>query len=317
MTAAAPLDRRSPSSPGYAARCADTARAREDPPLGTAPLTRRWLLIEHPGPWRAEAFGGAELPDRVRGRLTAAARAARARVLLIRRPGRGHSRHSRAWAVSQGGSGTVWGRWREPADLHAAAEVLEHSWTDLDSDPRPVLLVCTHGVHDACCAIRGRGVAAGLAEHWPEETWECSHLGGCRFAANVIVLPDGVYYGNLDPAQAVQVVEEHRAGRVVAGYLRGPARYPPVAQTAVGVAHLRWGPFGANDVRVRRIEQVAADRWEIDLLLPSGSGLGMTVQTSARPTAQLTCQAAQSTSAVSYAVTSVRELPELREPPLT
>ena len=57
---------------------------------------------------------------------------------------------------------------------------------------RPIILVCTHGVHDACCAIRGRPVAAALAARWPDLVWECSHVGGDRFAPNVVLLPDGL-----------------------------------------------------------------------------------------------------------------------------
>ena len=62
--------------------------------------------------------------------------------------------------------------------------------------------VCTHGRHDACCAERGRPVAAALAAAHPEQTWEVSHIGGDRFAANVLVLPDGLYYGRVSAADA-------------------------------------------------------------------------------------------------------------------
>ena len=59
-------------------------------------------------------------------------------------------------------------------------------------------------------------MAAALAEHWPEAVWECSHVGGDRFAANVVVLPDGFYYGQLDPESAVATVRSHLTGAVAA-----------------------------------------------------------------------------------------------------
>ena len=80
----------------------------------------------------------------------------------------------------------------------------------------PVLAVCTHGRHDTCCAERGRPVAAGLAEAYPEETWEASHIGGDRFAANLLVLPFGLYFGRLDPASARGVARLLAAGDVEA-----------------------------------------------------------------------------------------------------
>ena len=55
-----------------------------------------------------------------------------------------------------------------------------------EQHPGTLLLVCTHGRHDACCAERGRPFAAALAQVAPEETWEVSHIGGDRFAANVL-----------------------------------------------------------------------------------------------------------------------------------
>ena len=67
----------------------------------------------------------------------------------------------------------------------------------------PGLRVCTHGRHDTCCAERGRPVAAALAAAHPELTWEVSHIGGDRFAANALVLPHGLYYGRLDADSVV------------------------------------------------------------------------------------------------------------------
>ena len=307
--------------PDTLTRCADTARDRQDSPIGTAPPTRRWLLIEHPGPWRIDAVLGAGFPPGVREELSTAANAAQARILLIRRPGRpvldrrAPYQQSRAWAVSIGGAGTFWGRWRAPEDLGAAADALARSVADLGGNADPVLLICTHGIHDTCCAVRGRPVAAALARRWAGSTWECSHVGGDRFAANVIVLPDGVYYGNLSPLAAVQTVKDHLGGRVTAAFLRGLANLPPVAQAAVGNAHQRYGPLGVNDVLVHRIEHIGADRWLIDLVIADGPAtrlrLQSTVQTSARPPARLTCRAPLATSAVAYDVIGVRELPDL------
>ena len=85
----------------------------------------------------------------------------------------------------------------------------------------PVFAVCTHGRHDTCCAERGRPVAAGLSAVHAESTWEVSHIGGDRFAANLLVLPDGLYYGRLDPAAAVGVADAHLGGRVELEHLRG------------------------------------------------------------------------------------------------
>ena len=58
-------------------------------------------------------------------------------------------------------------------------------------------LVCTNGKRDACCARDGVPVARALAALRPDEAWECSHLGGHRFAANVALLPEGLCFGRV------------------------------------------------------------------------------------------------------------------------
>ena len=63
-------------------------------------------------------------------------------------------------------------------------------------DEERYALVCTNGRHDACCATYGRplvracGTGPGL-----RDVWECSHIGGDRFAGNLVVLPESLYFG--------------------------------------------------------------------------------------------------------------------------
>jgi (2Fe-2S) ferredoxin len=92
--------------------------------------------------------------------------------------------------------------------------------------------VCTNGRHDACCAERGRPVARALDQAHPEETWEVSHIGGDRFAANMVVVPHGLYYGRLDPTSAIAVAGSHLAGELDLDHLRGRASYPMPVQAA-------------------------------------------------------------------------------------
>ena len=96
----------------------------------------------------------------------------------------------------------------------------------------PLYLVCTHGRHDRCCALRGRPVAQALGRVEPERTWECTHIGGDRFAANVVVLPYGLYYGGVTPATAADLVAATERGEVVPDLLRGRSSSPVAVQTA-------------------------------------------------------------------------------------
>jgi hypothetical protein len=293
--------------------CSDTARERGDPPVGTAPVAGAFLLIEHPGPWRYDALAGAGWPADVVDALTAALRRSLGRLLLIRRPGRRTVEDTRAWAVTRVGAGTVWGTWRQERDLLVAASALSAPVTSPPPGPSsarpvstdPVLLVCAHGLHDTCCAVRGRPVAASLARRWPAATWECSHVGGDRFAANVVVLPDGTYYGGLDADSAIDVVAGHLDGRLDPTHLRGSVRWPPAAQAAVAEVHSSLGPFAADDVRAKHWTADGPGRWRVDVVLPYRRQVTVTVVGERQPAAHLTCAATRATSAIAFRVLSL------------
>ncbi len=211
--------------------CADAARERGDTMQGTALHVRRFVLIEHPGPWGFDALGESGIDPDVRDQIVRATRVVGARTLLIRRYGRRESTDARRWAVADVVTGRVrWGTWTTDDDLLAARDAISED--SADWSPEPVLLVCTHGRHDTCCAVRGRPVAEALTARHGDRVWECTHVGGDRFAASVVVLPDGTYYGGLDGLEAGDVIDRHLAGTVTPGRLRGSTLLPPVAQAA-------------------------------------------------------------------------------------
>ncbi len=275
---------------------------------GTALHVRRFLLIEHPGPWAFDALAESGIDADVLERLLRATSAADGRTLLIRRHGRVETPHEPAWAVADVAEGRIrWGTWRDDADLLAARDALSEpstKWSD-----EPVLLFCTHGRHDTCCAIRGRPVAEALSERHGDRVWECSHVGGDRFAPSVVVLPDGTYYGGLDVAEAADVIDRHLAGMVTPGRLRGSSLLHPVAQAAAVAVHERFGPGGPRDVRSAVIETIGSGEWRVDLECagPLPAQVVVTVEARRSAPAVLTCRAAQETSARTFEVTDLAQ----------
>ena len=270
-------------------RCADTAEQRGDPREGSVPYAFGWLLIEHPGPWAPQALEDSGLPGGVVSALVAVARRAGARPTLIRRPGRDGGRRLRRWAAvdSRPGQESVrWGSYQTVDELAGLDPATGSPSTD------PVYLVCTHGRHDTCCAVRGRPVAAALAADRPEQTWECSHVGGDRFAANLVVLPHGFYYGHLSPGAAGQIAAEYEAGRVDPRCLRGRCSLPAPVQAAQHHARLHFAQHGADALPLLGIERVGRQAWAVTLRVSGGTLATVTVGArTSMSSAPLTCSA--------------------------
>ncbi|MGY1439388.1 sucrase ferredoxin [Streptomyces reniochalinae] len=287
--------------------CAEAARRRGDPMAGTAPHGLVWILVEYRGGWPVNGFDGLGLDPGTKALVYSSAQAARARVLLIRRHGRRRTEGVNRWAVlrydSAGDYRQQWGTWRRDEDLAGIADALDAPG---ELGCPPVVLVCTHGRHDTCCAVRGRPVARALHERWPNLVWECSHVGGDRFAANLVVAPDGVYYGDLDADSCLRVVEEHLAGRIHAEHLRGYTDLLPPQQAAVAALLTRFGPAGRHDYAVTATFR-DADRWRIRIVgrppRPPVTDVG--VHAYRTPPHRLTCRGAVRRAATVYEITSV------------
>lgn len=255
-------------------RCSEAARDRDDPFVATAPPARCWLLVEHPGPWGRDALGGAGYPDDVLDAIDAFCRARGARFQLIRRSrSRGEPMADRgrfALVDTTPGAETVrWGRVDSPLELPAALADVE-AVTEESSEP--VYLVCAHGRHDACCAMRGRPVAAELAATYPDRTWETTHTGGDRFAANVVLLPHGLVLGRVPATEAVAVVERYAAGEVDTVWVRGRSGFSPPAQAAQHHARLAFGESRVDALRV--LDAQTREQGVVEVTLDGGPGRG-------------------------------------------
>jgi hypothetical protein len=239
--------------------CAALMRRLGGDPAGTATVMRAWLLIEQPGPWPADALERVldeALPDRARERLERLRVEAGLRPLLIRRPGRHHldpAARRRTVLVGRAGPGP---RLLEALDLDGLGGLAS---LDLDAVADgtgglgravdgPAFLVCTHGTKDLCCALLGRPLATALDAEHPGLVWETSHVGGDRWAGNLLVVPDGFMHGHLAPEEAARVAKAALDGHVEPDQLRGRTAASPPAQAAEVAVRRRTGLRGVDDV---------------------------------------------------------------------
>jgi len=254
--------------------CAALARALDEPLAGTAPVAPRWVGLEHRGTWPQDIT--AHRDDAARAFLDRAA-AAGWRPVLVRRPGRrpteGPTRVFLADTAPPFPRVTVL-RVVDPAEL--ATFALPAMDAPLPGDPvvDPMLLVCTHGRRDRCCAVDGRALARAVVETGQPDVWECTHLGGHRFAPTALVLPTGYVYGRLDVTGAVAALKAASVGEVETAMCRGRSTWSAPGQVAELAVRAATGIRDADALRVEsdepgpaatRVVVAAHDgrRWEV------------------------------------------------------
>jgi hypothetical protein len=155
-------------------------------------------------------------------------------------------------------------------------------------DDQPLFLVCAHSRHDTCCALRGRPVAAALDKIRPGRVWETSHVGGDRFAANVLVLPAGLLYGRVLPFAAAEFVAAAEADEVVGALLRGRVGLPSAAQAALAFGYEHLAVRRRRDLCVTATTPAVDGACVVRLRGPHGE-LDVTVQVERVAAAGLTC----------------------------
>ncbi len=290
-----------------AGACSVLAREHGDALAGTAMVVRRLLLVEQPGPWGWDPVVESRLDPTHGLALARRCRDAGVRLLLLRRPGRHASAppgvgQERAWfAVDTrpGRTSVRSGRFRRDEELLA----LPLDGRTGDPHDRSLVLVCTNGRHDTCCATRGRPVVAALAALHPGEVWECSHVGGDRFAANVVVLPEGLYYGGLDPASAVDVLAAHERGLASPRWLRGRCSLPPAAQAAQVHAMRALDRVRLDDLPVLEVTSSRDGGWRV--LLGGEQPVVVLVRPSTTAPRRLTCRATTDVAPGSFALVGI------------
>lgn len=260
--------------------CAEQSAASGEPLAGTAAHTRAWIIIEYARFWPARILEGGDLEDPARAALRAAMAAVPgARVQFIRRPSSRSERRCAVFLARSGPSGWVW---RTEIDDHAElAEWPLERWLSGDAPPtdapgarwtEPLVLVCTHGKRDVCCARTGPALFTALCEQLGgPSVWQTTHLGGHRYAPTLVSLPDGYCYGRVQLEDAPALSAGIRAGRLYdLTQVRGRSDLPAPAQRADLAVRAALGAHGVGDISVGEPAGDSEAGWAVDVRVGDG-----------------------------------------------
>ena len=249
--------------------CSSISRSNDEQLFGTATQTQVWFLLEYSQIYGAKAFEESDLPEAVKVHLASIVKSTPgARVQLIKSdaspyPGK----------VSFFIAFTSEARPRlyefQLAEYHEIRNLDFQKIIDNKGEyqkylrEEPLYLVCTNGRRDPCCAKLGLPFSTSLSAQEPDSTWQTSHVGGHRFAANLVCFPHGLFYGRLEEADAGRVIETYCRGEFYLEKYRGRSCYTGPVQAAEYFLHTQTGVKTISTFHLQSTQAVGENRWEV------------------------------------------------------
>ncbi len=277
--------------------CSDAARLRGDDNIATAARVDVWILVELPITWGHDPITEAALPQVVRSALRRASHEIpRSRVVFIRKrveclgP-------TRVYIVRSGPRTGV-----TQLDLECIDDVASLPFVSIANETRapatqPLILVCTHGQHDSCCGRRGYPLFDALRKRDDIEVWQCSHIGGDRFAANAVVLPWGIYYGPVEPGDSNALADAVLRDEIFLPAYRGRSSMSRPVQAAETFVRRAMNVLARDAFKLVSREPLENERTLVRLREASGAMHEVTIEQFTSPeTAMLTCTAKEAST---------------------
>jgi (2Fe-2S) ferredoxin len=224
--------------------CRDLCLERGEPHEGTGNAPERMLLLAWPrGKWRTPRWESADMSARLAQAVHEAALAG-VHVALVDKMG-----EIDGLPQLQAQPESVRADFASEADLIAAiGNYVDGNLFVGTPEPRTTILVCTDSRRDACCARYGFSTYKALtaiADPAMFNVVQATHLGGCRFAASLVVVPQRERYGRMTAGQVPAFIEALSRGEIFLPAYKGRTGMPEPLQVAE-LAALRWAETHAH-----------------------------------------------------------------------
>lgn len=225
--------------------CSEISSAAGENLLGTAPQVDFWLLIENRQQWSRDPIKENDLPETtqvwMRQLVQILEEEGRFPRIQFIRQSRGNSDALQLFVCQNG-------------ELRSCTftSYEELPSLDLDRDLGSALssnhfFVCTHGTRDLCCSRFGLTTWRELQLLSNGRTWQSSHLGGHRYAPNVLVLPHGRLYGRVHKEYVEKFFTTVERGEIAVDHLRGRSEFSKEAQACECLVDGRVGSVVDSD----------------------------------------------------------------------
>lgn len=205
--------------------------------FGSASTNEVWFLLEYNRPWGAKVLPDSELSESVKNTLNGHIKATpKSNLLFIKQQFRHVEGITFYVALTRETNPQLYEFHLESYDdlltLDIPAIVAGNSAYDDRLTDEPLFLICTNARRDQCCAKYGLPVYKTMVNYAGSRVWQCSHLGGHRFAPASLFLPYGISYGRFKPEVITQMMSDYEQGIIQLDFLRGRVCYENAAQAA-------------------------------------------------------------------------------------
>jgi hypothetical protein len=247
--------------------CWDISIGRGEPLIGTAPRVDIWFLLTYSGPMGAKAFLESKISGEAKDYFNhLLGSIPHSRLLLIKPQSQEDTyrlhvvvgREADPFAMS-----FELDRYEDAVDLDIPGALTDETIYAEKIHRQPFFSVCTNGNRDPCCARLGLQTFRAFREFAPKRIWQSSHVGGHRFAANVLSFPHGIYYGRVGPEDVPKVIEAGDRGEIRLENYRGRACHDPVVQAADLHLRQQTGQTPLAAYRWTNTTQRNSDTWEV------------------------------------------------------
>lgn len=245
--------------------CSQLSQEHAEPMLGTAVHVKVWLLLEYSAVWQPKATNDNTLPPPVQAHLNhQLTHIPHSRLQFIKQT-QPHARLRFYVAVVEEAESRLY---RFELNSYEAlleidiATVVAGNQSIQRTDER-LILVCTNGKRDRCCAKFGLATYQALANEVGNTVWQTTHLGGHRFAPTLLTLPEGLLYGRVDPAGLSQFLANHHNHHITLPLLRGRTCYPPAVQAASAYLHTATNHSAIDSFHLLNAQLNGDNLWDI------------------------------------------------------
>ncbi len=216
--------------------CSELSAESGEQLFGTAPRVDNWFLLEYNGNWNKDALLSSSLSEDIKECINKFLDSfPNSRLQFIKKDTKDLQNIGFYYAKSTEFEPKLYkfslNSYEDIINLDIKNLIETGEIRDSESDEK-IVLVCTHGAYDTCCGKLGVPVYNSIKDNKNISAWNSTHVGAHRFSANLVTLPEGIYYGRVNPENVNSLIGSHLKEEIYLDCFRGRSCYSQTSQVS-------------------------------------------------------------------------------------